>query len=362
MKFSTKITKWYKANKRSLPWRVTGNPYKIWLSEILLQQTRISQGTDYYLKFEKKYPDIQSLARATEEEVLKLWQGLGYYSRGRNLHKTARIVVDQFNGNFPDNYNDIISLPGIGEYTAAAISSISFHQPYPVIDGNVIRVLSRIYGIDKQTATGEGKKELAELASSLIDKKDPGTYNQAVMEFGALYCKPQNPDCPNCIFQNDCFAYKNDRVNELPVKAKAIKQKKRYFHYLVIKLEENNRTFTFLNKRTKKDIWQNLYDFPCYETSQKVSKATVIKNLKFEFLNDLEIRIDSSEEYKHVLTHQHIFAKFYTINLSQKSINRELIQHLENKFIQIPVKNFTHYPIPRLIEKVINETQILSKS
>jgi A/G-specific adenine glycosylase len=361
MKFSTKITKWYKANKRNLPWRVTGNPYKIWLSEILLQQTRISQGKDYYLKFERQYPDIQSLARATEEEVLKLWQGLGYYSRGRNLHKTARIVVDQFDGKFPENHKDIISLPGIGEYTAAAISSISFHQPFPVIDGNVIRVLSRIFGILEKTTSGKGKKEITEMANKLIDKKNPGTYNQAVMEFGALYCKPQNPNCPNCIFRNDCFAFNNNRVNELPVKAKAIKQKKRYFHYLVIKLKQNNRTYTFLNKRTEKDIWQNLYDFPCYETSQKVSKATVIKNLKYEFLNDLEINIDSSKEYKHVLTHQLIFATFHIVILNQKFINRELLQHLEKKFNQIPIKNFTDYPIPRLIEKVINETQILSK-
>jgi A/G-specific adenine glycosylase len=359
MKFSTKITNWYHANKRNLPWRVTSDPYKIWLSEIILQQTRINQGTDYYLKFQENYPDIMSMAKASEEEILKLWQGLGYYSRGRNLHKTARIITYQFNGKFPNKYEDILALPGIGEYTAAAICSISFHQPYPVIDGNVIRVLSRIFGILHQTYSGKGKKEIKVLANKLIDKKDPGTYNQAVMEFGALYCKPQNPDCYHCIFKKDCYAYKHNLVDQLPVRPKAVKLRKRYFHYLVIKLEKSNDFYTFLNKRTKQDIWQNLYDFPCFETSKKISNAMVTENLKSEFLNKQDVLFKSSKEYKHVLTHQHIFARFYKVTLKTKPTNKDILQELDRKFIQTPVTNISKYPVPRLIEKVINETHFL---
>ena len=202
MKFSTKIINWYKKNKRDLPWRKTTDPYKIWLSEIILQQTRIDQGLRYYLKFCDNFPDINSLAGADEERVLKLWQGLGYYSRARNMHKTARIIVDKYHGQFPDNYSDIISLKGIGDYTAAAITSFAYNLEYPVVDGNVMRLLSRIYGIKKAINSKAGKKEIYFLARDLIDQDQPGEFNQAMMEFGALQCKPHNPDCKVCIFNN----------------------------------------------------------------------------------------------------------------------------------------------------------------
>lgn len=356
MKFSDKIIKWYLANKRNLPWRVTKNPYKIWLSEIILQQTRIDQGTSYYLKFVEKYPNINSLATANEQEVLKLWQGLGYYSRARNLLKTANIIVNDYSSIFPSNYKEIISLPGIGEYTAAAISSISFNEAHAVIDGNVIRVLSRVFGIQNPAAL---KKDIKEKANKLIDKSDPGNYNQAVMEFGALYCKPQNPDCFNCIFQKDCFAFKNQMVDKLPLKNNPVKQKKRYFHYLVLKIAKENEFYTLLNRRSGNDIWRNMYDFPMIEKDKKIATSKMKLELKNEFYPGVDFNLTSTEEFKHILTHQLIFARFYVLKINDKTKADRLIENLQDKFTKIPIDSFHDYPVPRLIEKVINETQIL---
>lgn len=244
MDFSTQIIEWYRTNKRDLPWRKTKNPYQIWLSEIILQQTRVEQGLSYYLKFIEKYPSIKDLANAPQDEVLKLWQGLGYYSRARNLHYTSKVITDKYKGEFPATYKEILDLKGIGEYTAAAISSFSFNLPYPVIDGNVYRVLSRVFDIDTPIDSTLGKKEFKELAYELINKNNPSEYNQAIMEFGALYCKPQSPDCENCIFTSTCLAFKTKKINELPVKSKKLKQKNRYFNYLVF-IDED---YTYLKK------------------------------------------------------------------------------------------------------------------
>ena len=355
MKFSDKIIKWYKANKRNLPWRVTKNPYKIWLSEIILQQTRIDQGTSYYLKFVSTYPDVFTLASADEKEVLKLWQGLGYYSRARNMHKAASIIVNKYDGNFPTHYKDIISLPGVGEYTAAAISSIVFNEAYAVIDGNVIRVLFRIFGIQSPDTY---KKDIKKIASSLIDYHDPGTYNQAVMEFGALFCKLQNPECSNCIFQDDCFAFKNQMVHMLPLKSNPVKQKKRYFHYLVLKINKDNIIYTLLNRRSEDDIWKNMYDFPMIEKDKKTAKAVMVNELKREFFPDVNLNPIVTKEFKHILTHQLIYARFYVLNEFDFSETEYLIKKLQQKYLLIPAESFNEYPVPRLIEKVINETQI----
>lgn len=359
MKFSDKIINWYKQNKRNLPWRVTSNPYKIWMSEIILQQTRIDQGISYYLKFESTFEDVYALATADEQLVLKLWQGLGYYSRARNMHKTAQLIVKDFDGKFPQNYKDIISLPGIGEYTAAAISSIAFNESYPVIDGNVIRVISRIYGITKSVSSNVAKKEIAEIAGKLIDKRDPGTYNQAIMEFGALYCKPQNPDCANCIFQKECFAYKNQLVDKLPLKDKPVKQKKRYFHYLILKIRKENKPYIYINQRTEKDIWQNLYDFPMIEKEKRTSVTKMKEELKKEFYSDIHLEVKLSKEYKHVLSHQLIYARFYVLDVIDQDDIEKLQKKFQINYSQVSIDEFGDYPVPRLIEKVINECKIL---
>lgn len=214
------LIKWYHKNKRHLPWRDTQNPYLIWISEVILQQTRVIQGLDYYLRFIRKLPDIQSLATVSEDEVLKLWQGLGYYTRARNLHAAAKNIVHYFNGKFPDNYTDILKLKGIGKYTAAAVASFAFNEPVPVVDGNVCRVLSRLYAINYPADSAEGQKLIYSLAEKIIDKKNPGIFNQAIMEFGALQCVPQNPDCSKCPLNKKCLAYIYNNVSLFPVKKK----------------------------------------------------------------------------------------------------------------------------------------------
>lgn len=353
MKFSTKIIRWYKKNKRDLPWRKTNDPYKIWLSEIILQQTRIDQGLNYYLKFCDKYPDINSLAKADEEQILKLWQGLGYYSRARNMHKTARIIMEKYHGQFPDNYSDIISLKGIGEYTAAAIISFAFNQVYPVVDGNVMRLISRIYGIKTAINSTEGKKEIYTITQKLIDKNQPGEFNQAIMEFGALHCKPQNPDCKSCIFKSECIAYKQDLISQIPTKINNIKIRKRYFHYFL--LTYNGQIY--LNKRTAKDIWQNLYDFPHIESDYFLTKKSIKKEFssQFKILDALFQIIKQSDEYKHILTHQRIFARFYTIKIADENSFQKIKSLNSNQFINIKQETIHLYPLPRLVDKFLTE-------
>ncbi len=246
-----------------MPWRETSDPYCIWLSEIMLQQTRIEQGLPYYLAFTNAYPSIFDLANASEEEVLKLWQGLGYYSRARNLHATAKYIAFELNGKFPETYEGLLKLKGVGDYTASAIASISYNEPVAVVDGNVYRVLSRYFDIDTPINSTAGIKEFKLLAKELLDKEDPATYNQAIMEFGALQCKPQSPLCNTCPLSASCLALKNNKISMLPVKLKKGKIKKRYFNYLVFQSEENK---TILEKRSGKGIWEGLYQFPLIET------------------------------------------------------------------------------------------------
>ncbi|MBL4723936.1 MAG: A/G-specific adenine glycosylase, partial [Lutibacter sp.] len=277
MNLSNQLILWYLSNKRDLPWRSTRNPYHIWLSEIILQQTRVDQGMAYYLKFIKVFPTVNDLAAASEEQVLKLWQGLGYYSRARNLHFSAKYVVEQLSGVFPSTYDEILKLKGVGDYTASAIASFCFNEVAAVVDGNVYRVLSRYFGISTPINSTKGIKEFKLLAQELIDVKDPGTHNQAIMEFGARMCKPQNPDCISCPLNESCVAVSEKSIKNLPVKVKKIKIKQRFFNYLVIQTKDKK---TKIGKR-ENGIWKNLYEFPLIETSKEINENDLIEHKDF---------------------------------------------------------------------------------
>ncbi len=311
--FSFKIVKWYDQNRRDFPWRKTKNPYHIWLSEIILQQTKTEQGLSYYKKFVSNYPTINDLANAQEQEILKLWQGLGYYSRARNLHQTAKHIVFNLNGKFPDNYKDLLQLKGVGDYTASAIASICFNQKEAVLDGNVFRVLARYFGIETDISSGNGKKEFKNLALKLLPEQRFTDYNQAIMDFGATQCTPKKTNCTACILKDSCFAFLSRQVEKFPVKKKKNPIKKRYFNYLVI-LDANNKTV--FKKRTKKDIWQNLYEFPLIETDKKINLKT-LKNKLIELdildFNQFTVTIHNKSEIIHKLSHQHIYTTFWIV-------------------------------------------------
>jgi A/G-specific adenine glycosylase len=342
--YSQIMQQWFAGNYRKLPWRETNDPYLIWISETILQQTRISQGLDYYLRFTARFPDVQSLAAADVTEVLRLWQGLGYYSRARNLHFAARQIITDFDGKFPTQYINVRELKGVGKYTAAAICSIAYNQPFAVVDGNVYRVLSRLFNEPAPIDTTKGVKIFADLADRILDKKAPASHNQSIMEFGALQCKPVSPDCKNCVLRAYCRGFEANTITSLPVKEKKTKVSERFFNYLVIKEKE----FIFINKRTENDIWRGLYDFPSIEAERLFSKDEIIQNREF---NTLFEDIDSitinypATTYKHILTHRTIFAQFIEIEITKPS------KILENKYIKINISNLTDFPMPRLIEK-----------
>ena len=351
MNFTNELIAWYELNKRELPWRKTNDPYVIWLSEIILQQTRISQGMAYFERFVKKFPTISDLAKADEQEVLKLWQGLGYYSRARNMHHTAKVIVNEFEGRFPDNYEEMIKLKGIGEYTAAAILSIAFNVPRPVVDGNVARLLTRVFGIEKAIDSSTGSKALFEKAGELIDTSDPGKFNQAMMEFGALYCVPANPDCKQCIFKQDCYAYNNDKVAELPVKGKAKALRKRYFYYFLFKSNNKKGKAFFVNKRTGNDIWKHLYDLPLMETIKPVSVKKLEQLFKSNFGFAIELKNAELIAYKHVLTHQLIMARFYDVNLANIDDPEMLEKNLSEDYRLVSKQELFELPVSRIVEK-----------
>ena len=315
MNFSNVLIKWYLQNKRDLPWRKTDNPYLIWLSEIMLQQTRVAQGTPYFLSFTTAFPTVFDLAKADEEQVLKLWQGLGYYSRARNLHKTAQYVANELSGKFPDNYNDLLKLKGVGEYTAAAIASFSYNEPVPVVDGNVFRVLSRYFDMETDIASASAKKEFAALAFELMPKDKPAIFNQAIMEFGALQCVPKNPNCDVCVFNTSCAALQKKKVDQLPVKLKKTKVRNRFFNYLVVSDDNEN---TIIQKRTAKGIWHNLYEFPLIETETPEDFDFISANVQEAFFkNNTVISIEdcSDKSIIHKLSHQHLHIKFWKIKV-----------------------------------------------
>ncbi|HET7818266.1 MAG TPA: A/G-specific adenine glycosylase [Bacteroidia bacterium] len=349
MDFSTILIKWYNINKRDLPFRRTRDPYKIWLSEIILQQTRVSQGLPYYEKFVELFPTIHHLAKAKEDVVMKAWQGLGYYSRARNLHSTAQHISKVLKGKFPETFEGIKQLKGIGDYTAGAIVSLAFNKPYVVVDGNVFRVLSRYFGIRTPIDSHKGKSEYKEKAESLLDRDKPGDFNQAVMEFGALQCVPVNPDCTICPLKNSCVAYSNDIIHILPVKSKKVKTRIRHFNYLVFR----NKGKVLLKKRTEKDIWKNLYDFPLIETEQEINQILqyVKKNTSIKLMSNTEVSV--SKMYKHILSHQIIYARFWKLNSfdDKKYISK-------NKIIHVDEKQLDKYAFPRLIEQYFQEKPV----
>jgi len=339
MEFSNSLLHWYLQNKRDLPWRNTVNPYPIWLSEVMLQQTRVAQGMPYFLSFMEAFPTVFDLAKANEEQVLKLWQGLGYYSRARNMHKTAQIIAFNCNGNFPNNYNDLLKLKGVGEYTAAAIASFAFNEVVPVVDGNVYRVLARYFDIETDIASSAAKKEFTALASELILNDSPALFNQAIMEFGALQCVPKNPNCGVCIFNSSCAALQKKKVAKLPIKLKKTKVTNKYFNYLIF-LDDSETTL--INKRTKKGIWHNLYEFPIIETENEMD-FDVLSKLVHENYSDLEIEAISTyndTQIIHKLSHQKLHINFYKVKVSNKLNSGIEIDSLRNYPFPIVIYNF----------------------
>lgn len=307
--FVNQIIKWYKFHKRDLPWRDTTDPYKIWLSEIILQQTRVQQGLSYYLKFINEFEDVNELANAPEDKILRLWQGLGYYSRARNLHFTAKHISQQLNGVFPKDYKGLLKLKGVGEYTAAAIASFAYKEPVGVLDGNVFRVISRYFGIENDISIPASKKIFQSKVNNLVPKTTPDEFNQSIMEFGALQCTPKSPDCLECPLNNSCFAYKESKQDSLPVKSKKTKVKTRYLYYLVL----HQKDHYYLKKRTSNDIWKGLYDFHCLESDSELSHDEVLAHLQNDKIINENSVIQFSRNYKHILSHRIILAQFIQI-------------------------------------------------
>lgn len=341
MNFSTKIINWYNQNYRDLPWRNTTDAYKIWLSEIILQQTRVSQGLPYYNNFINAFPTVNDLANADEQQILKLWQGLGYYSRARNLHFTAKFVMENHNGIFPNSYEELLKLKGIGTYTAAAIASFSSNEPVAVLDGNVFRVLSRVFNVNYDISQNTSKKYFIELATNVLSKSQPNIHNQAIMEFGALQCVPKSPNCSGCIFNDSCEAYKLKIVSELPVKSKKVKVTKRFLNYILVKDASENYE---MNKRTENGIWKNLYEFPCIESESEIEENEILSNLSekysiknFHYFNTFDVL--------HKLSHQHLNIKFYTIEI-EDAINKG---YTFTEVKQLPVPIVLH----NFIEKIV---------
>lgn len=334
--FTLLIKEWYRQNKRNLPWRHTDDPFKIWLSEIILQQTKVEQGLSYYLKFTNTYPEIKSLAEASEKEILNMWQGLGYYSRARNLHFTAKTIMEQYHGVFPKTYKEIILLKGIGTYTAAAIASFAYKEPVAVVDGNVFRVLSRVFDLETPIDSSFGKKQFMELAQSLLDPTEPDIFNQAIMEFGALQCVPNNPNCVICPLEGICLSKANGTIKLRPVKSKKTKVTNRYFHFLIFDDGQN----TYFQQRKEKDIWQNMYQFPLIETSvsEEISDFS-------QFTNNQVDKI--SNEIVHVLSHQKIHARFYHFT--------ELPEFKLEGWIKIKTSEIHDFPLPRLIDRYLEK-------
>ncbi|PRD51425.1 A/G-specific adenine glycosylase [Sphingobacterium gobiense] len=310
MSFAVKLMNWYCEKGRDLPWRATHDAYIIWLSEIILQQTRVEQGMPYFHRFVEAFPIVTKFAEADEEDILRLWQGLGYYSRARNMHKAAKMVVSDFQGMFPTAYEEAIRLPGVGEYTAAAIASFSANEPRAVVDGNVYRVLARYFGVKEPINSIQGKKTFAEIAHDMLDKRNPGIYNQAIMDFGALQCKPKNPLCADCIFRVECVAFQERRVDVLPVKLKGKVSRNRYFHYFIV-VEDDK---ILMSKRGQGDVWTNLYEFPMIETAEDVSLSDLMAHADFvQFFEENAVLEAVGKQIKQVLSHQNIYARFFIV-------------------------------------------------
>lgn len=340
--FSEVLLDWYRENKRELPWRETTDPYLIWISEIIMQQTRVVQGLEYYNRFVGRFPDVRSLAEAREDEVMKYWQGLGYYSRARNLHVAAREIAGHFGGNFPADYRQVLSLKGVGEYTAAAICSFAWRLPYAVVDGNVYRVLARVFGIDLPIDSVSGKKYFTALAQELLDRARPDLFNQAIMDFGAIQCMPKAPLCVQCPFSQHCVALAEGKVERLPVKNGKTVVKPRYFNYLHIHSQDK----VLLAQRKAKDIWQNLYEYPLIETEEPLDFAELQQTEKYmemmQGAGEIQV-VRMIEMQKHVLSHRIIYSRFYELKVVRFTSGMQ-------KYLQIEEQEEDNYAVPRLIE------------
>jgi A/G-specific adenine glycosylase len=332
-----------------MPWKGEKDPYKIWLSEIILQQTRVEQGLGYYKNFVKTFPNIHRLANESDEKIFKMWEGLGYYSRCKNLINTARFISNELNGKFPSTYEEIKKLKGVGPYTAAAISSFAFNLPYAVVDGNVQRVLARFFGIDVAVDSQQGKKLFSSLADELLDKKNPGIYNQAIMDFGAIICKPLSPGCANCPLKRNCIAFKENRIKSLPVKSKKIKIEKRWFNYLVVEFRDT----ILIRQRTEKDIWQNLFEFVLIETERPEEGKSIIKRaIRTNLITAKEIMsVNESPTYKQRLSHQLIHALFTRIKINRK------IKVLPGWF-WVKKSQVSNYAFPNIINQYLLENPV----
>ncbi|MDE5420751.1 A/G-specific adenine glycosylase [Ancylomarina sp. DW003] len=339
---NTEIINWYEFNKRDLPWRNTSDPYKIWISEIMLQQTQVVTVIDYYHRFLNSFPTINALASADEQEVLNLWQGLGYYSRARNLHQAAKSIEDNYNGVFPTTFDEILKLKGIGVYTASAIAAFAFHLPQAAVDGNVYRVLSRLFGVSEPTNSPKGKREFQALADELMADAPPHVYNQAIIEFGALQCTAKNPNCEACPIQANCFAYINKQQSVFPVKKKKVKVTDRYFYYLLISGDEK----FLMQQRGDKDIWRKMFEFPLIETQNKIELVDLIKSESWQSLfKGLDVKVREHIVSKvHKLSHQNLYIEFIHIDA-----NTEVLME-RTDLILIDKEEASGYPMPKPIE------------
>ncbi|WOK06364.1 A/G-specific adenine glycosylase [Imperialibacter roseus] len=348
--FSNILIRWYERHKRDLPWRETKDPYAIWLSEIILQQTRVAQGLPYFQKFIARFPAVGSLAQASQEEVLALWQGLGYYSRARNLHACAQMVASQYDGKFPNTYKELLQLKGVGAYTAAAIASFAFNEAVPVVDGNVYRVVSRVFGLHDDISNASTRKVFEGRLVSLIPSDTPGEFNQAIMEFGALHCTPSAPDCKNCVFSHSCFAFRNNEVANLPVKTKKVKVLNRYFNYFVFQFGEE----VLMGSRKDKDIWLGLHDFFIREKDELLDEDAALGEVKRLISPESWELIDISATYKHVLTHRIIYARFFRVRILMHEDFRLLSERLGLNTISISDTAGISKPV--LITNYLNDT------
>ncbi len=342
MNFSKQLIQWYLQNDRQLPWRSDTTPYKVWLSEIILQQTRVAQGTPYYFAFTEAFPTVFDLANAEEQTVLKLWQGLGYYSRARNLHFAAKQLVANHNGIFPKSYTALCSLKGVGDYTASAIASICFDLPHAVVDGNVYRVLARYFGVDTPINSSKGIAQFKQLAQDLLDHAQPGTHNQAIMDFGALHCKPKKPLCETCPLASSCAALQSNKVDQLPVKEKKLRIKHRFFNYIVPINQEGK---TQLQLREGKGIWQGLYEFPLVETNKSIGEKELLEHPDFKAMGytDFSIALFTETAQIHKLSHQHLHTHFWIINSTK------------DQECTVSFDDLAAYPVPVLISNFIEQ-------
>lgn len=345
--FTAEIEKWYTCNQRDLPWRKTKDPYLIWVSEVILQQTRVAQGISYFYRFIDAFPTVRHLAEADEDEVLRLWQGLGYYSRARNMHKAAQQIM-QLGGTFPCDYPQLRKLSGIGEYTCAAILSFAYDLPFAVLDGNVFRVLARVFGIDTPIDTTGGRKLFQALANEMLDIENPALYNQSIMDFGALQCTPKSPDCSSCPLADQCLAFRQSRVESLPMKVHKTAVRERHLIYINVHDDHS----LLLHRRGESDIWEGLYEFPLIEVARKMSLDELVQ---YEWIKKLQeeggVLMLKAEHVKHQLTHQTLWVDYYDMMLPH--LNSSLLA--PSSYQLIPRADLDRYALPRIILQLLEK-------